>query len=54
MRHFLANLPYPEKDHKVVGKWDPLLVGSSMDVIGRNEHILGNTVHPEKRQNKET
>ncbi|MCB1549678.1 MAG: polyphosphate kinase 2, partial [Hyphomicrobiaceae bacterium] len=41
MRHFLSSLPYPEKDSRVVGHPDPLIVGSSSDVIGRSEHILG-------------
>ncbi|MEL6979170.1 MAG: polyphosphate kinase 2 [Pseudomonadota bacterium] len=35
MKHFLASLDYPEKNRKVVGEPDPLIVGSSAHVIGR-------------------
>jgi hypothetical protein len=49
MKHFLAALPYPEKDLHVVGHPDPLIVGSSADVIRRSEHILGKSLHPEHR-----
>ena len=51
MRHFLASLPYPTKDASVVRHPDPLLVGSSGDVIGRSAHILGSTLHPEQKRN---
>ena len=41
MQHFLANLPYPNKDRHVIHGPDPLIVGSSQHVIGNSEHILG-------------
>ncbi len=50
MRHFLASLPYPEKDHRVVGQPDPLIVGSSGHVIGNSSHILGASLHPDHRR----
>ena len=50
MRHFLATLPYPGKDEKVVGQPDPLIVGSSSHVIGASAHILGKSLHPELRK----
>lgn len=50
MRHFLAALPYKGKDAHVVGHPDSLIVGSSEDVIGTSEHLLGKTLHPEKRR----
>ena len=50
MRHFLSTLPYPNKDHHVVETPDPLLVGSSAHVIGRDQHILGKAMHPEQRR----
>lgn len=50
MQHFLSSLPYPQKDTHVVRGPDPLIVGSSNDVIGRSEHILGKTLHPGKRR----
>jgi polyphosphate kinase 2 len=40
MKHFLSSLPYPGKDNHVVGRPDPLIVGSSADVIGGAGHIL--------------
>jgi len=52
MKHFLSCLPYPEKDTHVVGKPDPLIVGASSDVIGKSEHILGRSLHPEHRRGK--
>lgn len=50
MRHFLYNLPYPGKNPHVVLKPDPLIVGSSSDVIGTSEHILGSSLHPDQRR----
>ena len=50
MRHFLHSLPYPGKDPKIVGKPDPLIIGSSLNVIGRSEHILDRSLHPEHRR----
>ena len=32
MRHFLSSLPYPDKDEGVVGRPDPLIVGSASAV----------------------
>ncbi len=50
MRHFLYSLPYPEKDTHFVRRPDPLIVGSSGDVIGKGEGILGKSVHPGQRR----
>ncbi len=52
MRHFLYSLPYAGKDEKIATAPDPLIVGSSSDVIGRSDHILGKTLHPEQRRNR--
>ncbi len=52
MKHFLAALPYPEKDTRVVGTPDPLIVGSSADVIRKSSHILGKSLHPDQRHSK--
>ncbi|MEW7007243.1 MULTISPECIES: polyphosphate kinase 2 [unclassified Lentilitoribacter] len=52
MRHFLASLPYPGKDTRIISHPDPLIVGSSGDVIGRSEHILGKTMHPERKRER--
>ena len=49
MRHFLSQLPYPAKDSGRVGKPDPLIVGSSGDVIANNDEMFGKTTHPERR-----
>ncbi|MGJ8529442.1 polyphosphate kinase 2 [Maritalea sp.] len=50
LRHFLSSLDYPNKDHHVVNGPDPLIVGSSNDVIGRSDHILGHSMHPDHRK----
>ncbi|WP_417670859.1 polyphosphate kinase 2 [Roseibium sp.] len=47
MQHFLRSLSYPDKDTHVVGSPDPLIVGASHHVIGRDSHILGKTLHPD-------
>ncbi|MGD1877397.1 MAG: polyphosphate kinase 2 [Kiloniellaceae bacterium] len=52
MQHFLSTLPYPQKDRRVVHGPDPLIVGSSADVIGRSSHILDRSLHPEMRRTK--
>ena len=52
MRHFLASLEYPGKDHELVGQPDPLLCSSANHVIHRSEHILGAALHPEQRHGK--
>jgi hypothetical protein len=36
----------------VVTGADPLLVGSSAHVIGRDEHILGKTLRPGKQERR--
>lgn len=50
MRHFLASLDYPDKDERVVGEIDPLIVGAAGHVIQRADGILGASVHPERRR----
>ncbi len=41
MQHFLASLPYPNKDEHVVHGPDPLIVGEFRHVIGTSRHGLG-------------
>ena len=50
MRHFLSSLDYPKKDYRVVGRPDPLLIGTSRHVIGRADHIFGASLHPDQRR----
>ena len=38
MQHFLHNLDYPKKDHKIVRAADPLIVGSSETIHEEDEH----------------
>ncbi len=40
MRHFLGALPYPGKDPAVVHAPDPLIVGTTAQVIGRGAQML--------------
>lgn len=46
MQHFLSALAYPNKDSGIVTCPDPLIVGTTEHVIGRDHHIIGKTVHP--------
>ena len=50
MMHFLNSLDYPGKDHDLVGRPDPLIVGHAGHVIHRSEHILGTALHPDQRR----
>ena len=50
MQHFLASLPYPNKDRRIVVGPDPLIVGSSALVIAAAENILETALHPAKRR----
>jgi polyphosphate kinase 2 len=49
MRHFLNSLPYQGEGHANVDAVDPLIVGSSRHVIGRDDGILSKVVHPSGR-----
>ncbi len=53
MQHFLASLPYPDKDTDVVTGPDPLIVGSSRHVIAHDDHILGKSLHPQQKRKRE-
>jgi len=46
MQHFLALIPYDEKDRRIVTGADPLIVGTSANVIGGDLHIINKAVHP--------
>ncbi len=50
MQHFLSSLNYPNTNRKLVTGPDPLIVGSTSHVIGRDDGILGKTLHPDKRR----
>lgn len=50
MQHFLSSLNYPNTNRKIVTGPDPLIVGSTSHVIGRDDGILGKTLHPDKRR----
>lgn len=50
MRHFLASLDYPDKDHALVGEPDPLIVGRASHVVHASDHILGAALHPDQRR----
>ena len=41
MQHFLTKLDYPGKDKHVVHGPDPLIVGSSAQVISKDQHLWG-------------
>ena len=50
MQHFLSSLDYPTKNKSLIRGPDPLIVGSTAHVIGHDEHILGKSLHPDKRR----
>jgi polyphosphate kinase 2 (PPK2 family) len=50
MQHFLSQINYPKKNTKLVTGPDPLIVGSTSHVIGRDDGILGKVMHPDKRR----
>jgi polyphosphate kinase 2 len=41
MQHFLSELDYPEKNKRVLHGPDPLIVGSSSQVIEKDRHLWG-------------
>jgi hypothetical protein len=43
-------LPYPNRDGQVAHVPDPLIVSHARNVIGRDDHILGKSLHPELRK----
>jgi polyphosphate kinase 2 len=49
MLHFLNSIPYPDKDESVVIPPDPLIVGSSNDVIGRSDSIMKKASPPNSK-----
>jgi polyphosphate kinase 2 len=50
LQHFLSAMPYPNKNHHVVGGPDPLIVGSSRLVIDARDDILETSTPPGKRR----
>ncbi len=50
IRHFLTSLPYPDKDRRVIGMPDPLIVCSTADVIEQTPDLLGRMLHPDARR----
>lgn len=50
MQHFLSSLPYPQRNTRIVRGPDPLIVGHSAQVIGKSDHILGASLHPDLRK----
>ena len=52
MQHFLMSMPYPNKDGSIVTGPDPLIVGSTDHVIGRDNKLLGKALHPDLKRGK--
>jgi polyphosphate kinase 2 len=50
MRHFLNALPYEGGQARSVEAPDPLIIGSGLHVIGRDDAILNKTLHPNSRR----
>jgi len=52
MQHFLSTLSYPNKNALVASTPDPQIVSQASTVINNDEHILGKSLHPERKANK--
>ena len=52
MQHFLSSLDYPDCNKHVVHGADPLIVGAGHHVVHASEHILGKSLHPDRRRRK--
>ncbi|KIN62359.1 putative polyphosphate kinase [Sulfitobacter noctilucicola] len=50
MRHFLAQLDYPDKDHNVASVPDPLICHQAEAVLNNTDHILASSLHPQSRK----
>ncbi len=52
MQHFLQTMPYPNKDYGIVTGPDPLIVGSTEHVIGRDNKMLVKALHPDLKRGR--
>ncbi|MCC6778205.1 MAG: polyphosphate kinase 2 [Hyphomicrobiales bacterium] len=50
MQHFLSSLPYPNKDRAIINAPDPLIVGTTEHVIGRDNHLIDKSMHPDLKR----
>lgn len=50
MRHFLAQLDYPDKNAEVAQPPDPLIVHQADSVVHTSDHILSASLHPKSRK----
>ncbi len=52
MQHFLTVLDYLNKDRRVIHGPDPLIVGASAQVIGRDKHIIGKSLDLDRKRKR--
>ncbi len=52
MRYFLNSMPYAGKDRKVIGRPDPLIVGSGAHVVHSSEDIFDKSKYPDRKKAK--
>ena len=52
IKHCLSSLDYPDKDYDIATLPDLRIVGQASHVIQSSDHILGASLHPEKRRSK--
>ena len=50
MLHFLNGIDYPDKDKNIVVAPDPQIIGQAKQIIHNAEHILGSSLHPDRRR----
>ena len=53
MQHFLATMPYPNRDTSIATPPDPLIVGTTDHVIGRDNRIIDKSTHPDLKRGRD-
>jgi polyphosphate kinase 2 len=52
MQHFLAAMPYPNRDKSIATAPDPLIVGTTDHVIGRDRRIVEKSTPPDLKRGR--
>ncbi len=52
MQHFLSMMPYPNRDRSIAAAPDPLIVGTTDHVIGRDGRIIDKSTHPDLKRGR--
>jgi hypothetical protein len=52
MQHFLAAMPYPNRDKSVATAPDKLIVGTTDHVVGRDSRIIDKSTRPDLKRGR--